>query len=45
MKSGANLLEPGTVGVEGGFVGEFMLLLDVINVEDEDTFPASTVVT
>ena len=43
MKSGAHLLAPGPVGVEGGFVGELMLLLDAISVGDEDTFPDSTV--
>ena len=40
---GAHLQAPGPAGVEGGFVEEFILLLDVISIGDEDTFPASTV--
>ena len=42
MKSGDHLLAPGTAGVEGGFEGEFMLLLHGISVGDENTFPART---
>ena len=42
-ESGAKLLATGPVGVMGRFVVEFMLLLDGSSVEDEDTFPASTV--
>ena len=34
---------PGPSGVVGGFVGEFMFLLDWISVGDEDTLPVSTV--
>ena len=41
MKSGAHLLAPGPAGVEGGFVGEFILLLDGIIVGDGNIFPAS----
>ena len=43
MQSGAHLLAPGPAGVKGGFEGEFMLLLELISVGNEDTFPASTV--
>ena len=43
MKSGTHLLAPGPAGVEGRFMGEFMLLLDGISMGDEDTFPASAV--
>ena len=37
MKSGGHLLAPGTAGVKGRFVREFMLLLDVISVREQIT--------
>ena len=43
MRSGTLLLVPEPAGVESGFVGEFMLLLDGIIVRDEDTVSASSV--
>ena len=43
MKSGSHLLALGPAGVEGGILGDYMLLLDGISVGDEDTFFASTV--
>ena len=43
IKSGAHLLAPGPAGVKGGFVGEFLLLLDGKSVAYEDTLPSSTV--
>ena len=43
IKSGTNLLATGPAGVKGGFVWEFMLLLDGCSGGDEDSFPASTV--
>ena len=43
MKRGAHLLAPGPAGVEGGFVGKFILLLDRVKVGDEDTYPENTV--
>ena len=43
MKSGTYLLVLRPTGVEGGNVGEFMLLLDGISVGDRDTILESTV--
>ena len=43
MKSGAHLLVSGLAGVGGMFWGEFMLLLDMSSVWEEDAFPLSTV--
>ena len=43
MKSDVHLLTTGPEGVEGMFVGEFILLLDRSSVGDKDIFPASTV--
>ena len=37
MKMGAHLLAPGPAGVEGRFVREIMLLLDVISVGGQCT--------
>ena len=43
MKSGTHLLATGPAGIEGLFVGEFMVLLDRSNAVDKDIFSASTV--
>ena len=43
LKSGSHLPATGRAGVEGRFVGEFMLFLGGSSREDEDIFPASTV--
>ena len=43
MKSGAHLLVTGPEGVDGGLLGEFMLLLGRSSVGNENTIHASTV--
>ena len=43
MESGTHMLATGTAGVEGMYVGKFMLLLDRSKPVDEDIFLASTV--
>ena len=43
MKSGTHLLATGPAGVEGIFVGEFMLLLERSKPVDEDIISATAV--
>ena len=43
MKSGTHLLATGPAGVEGIFVGEFILLLDRSKLVDKDIFSATAV--
>ena len=43
MKSGTHLMATGPAGVEGIFVGEFMLLLDRSKPVNDDIFSATAV--